>query len=505
MPLLSPEMVKAGIFPGGEGGQWFRDLVISSSDPNFLLLGIDVAGLYRTKDGGKNWEQCSNGWDARGAISLAIDPLNAAHILGVAGNSQDWNPDWGKSPHGIYVSFDGADSWRQTLVRLDGTGAAFEGQGGSVCFDAGSYSVQKKQCLVAYYVGKLPGVWKTIDGGLNWTKVSEQFDNMRLKAQKDSLFLGGKLGLFVTQDSGKSFAKLLSEPIGGMDVIGDRVFVSGAFGIKLSRNGGKTFVNLSIKGIVTEGKPIENICVSPVDAGRICVWVKGDNYQWVRYISHDGGKLWRVPQIDTKFAVLPNNVRNGHWAWHPKDANLVYTFSGDTVYKSNDGGLNYAWSANGYNGIMLGGMFNFSSHAPETVFLAFQDYNGAFTNDGGKTWNYRDVSGKGWGGFCYGGFALDKEIMWCGDAESWGGPRRLRISRDGGKTWNFIKDISGKDIILGGADVSFAHPNDPNILFASNYHSENKGLGWRPMELCDAVFLATPKGMLLGKKGNTIV
>jgi photosystem II stability/assembly factor-like uncharacterized protein len=513
MPLLSPEMQKAGIFPGGEGGQWFRDLVISASNPDFLLLGIDVGGIYRTKDGGKNWEQCSNGWDARGSIALAIDPQNSDHVLGVAGNSLDWNAGWGQSPHGIYVSFDGADSWKQTLVRLDGTGAAYEGQGGSVCFDASSYSAQKKQCLVAYYVGKLPGLWKTTDGGLNWAKVAERFDNVRLKTQKGSLFLGGKEGLFVTRDGGKSFTQLSPEPITGLDAVGDRVFVTGAFGIKLSRDGGKTFVGLNTSGIVTDGKPIENIAVSPVDAGRVCVWVKGDNWQWRRYISHDGGKSWRVPKINATHAVLPNNVRQGHWAWHPTNAQVVYTFSGDTVYKSTDGGVNYQWSANGYNGIMLGGMFGFSAHAPETVFLAFQDYNGAFTTDGGKTWNYRDVSGKGWGGQCYGGFAVDKEVLWYGDAEGWGGPRRLRLSKDGGKTWSFLKDANGKEIVFTGVDASFADPSDPNILFASNWRSPDKGKSWESMPFCDAVLTAIPNNLtatpdkttLFGKKGNTVV
>ena len=63
MPILTPEAKRAGIFPGGEGSQWPRGPVaMSPADPNFLLLPIDVGGLYRSLDGGAHWEVCMVGW-----------------------------------------------------------------------------------------------------------------------------------------------------------------------------------------------------------------------------------------------------------------------------------------------------------------------------------------------------------------------------------------------------------------------------------------------------------
>ena len=62
MPIVSPDTKKAGI-PGGEGGQWPRGPVaVSPADPDFLLLPIDVGGLYRSLDGGKNW--AGHAWSA---------------------------------------------------------------------------------------------------------------------------------------------------------------------------------------------------------------------------------------------------------------------------------------------------------------------------------------------------------------------------------------------------------------------------------------------------------
>jgi hypothetical protein len=65
--------------------------------------------------------------------------------------------------------------------------------------------------------------------------------------------------------------------------------------------------------------------------------------------------------------------------WHPTDESTLYGIGGDWITRSTDAGKTLAWYANGYNGIMLGGMFNFSPTSPDTSALFFQDYNGAFT------------------------------------------------------------------------------------------------------------------------------
>ena len=45
------------------------------------------------------------------------------------------------------------------------------------------------------------------------------------------------------------------------------------------------------------------------------------------------------------------------------------------------------WAAAGYNVIMTGGSFAFSLFAGETIFLAFQDYAGAVSRDGGRNFD----------------------------------------------------------------------------------------------------------------------
>ncbi len=517
MPMLTPAARKAGVFPGGEGGQWPRDApAMSDADPNFLLLAIDVGGLYRSLDGGNHWVAATVGWDARGANGFAFDPKNPKRVIGIAGNSMDYQEGWGPSPHGLYLSANQAASWKHVL-------ALREGIGGAVAFDPTSYSAAKKMTLRAYCLSSHSGLFRSDDGGETWRKVHGgassggiQRDwtqggtipnHLRIHPKTGAAYIGGGAGLFRSDDRGKTFTSLYDEPVEGVDITRDgTLYVSGARKVQVSRDGGKTFTPLACRGLETFGKSVQNIRVSPADPRRMLAWVAGDNWKWVRSISHDGGANWKPITLDNTLATLPFNVRQGYFHWHPTNPNIVWGIGGDWATQSTDGGLTFHWKNNGNNGIMTGGLFNFSVHAPKTVFLAFQDYNGAFTTDGGATWNYRDVSGKGWGGQCYGGFAVDNSVMWYGDAEGWGSPRTLRMTRDGGATWAFPTGADGKPCVWEGADVSFSDPKAERILFASNWRSPDQGATWSRMADCEGVFTADPKtGALYGKKENAVV
>lgn len=515
MPLLTRQQKEAGIFPGGEGCQWPRELVISDADPNFLILSIDVGGLYRTLDGGKNWEQGSVGWNGRGSNGVAIDPRNPAHVIGIAGNSVDWNPNWGQTPNGIYLSTDKAASWKPVMGLL-------EGFGNSVAIDPDSYDSKKKICTVAYVASVKAGLLKTTDGGETWFRVSDlpaavgQAESgipvrVRVSPKGGRVYVGGKSGFHYSLDGGKTFTKVRDGAVSNIAVVASSpgtVWVSGSEGLLVSRNQGATFSVMPAKGIDREAdnKIVQFVSVSPADPNRLSAWVARANWQWQRYYSHDGGKTFGVTQVIRTNEPMPNNVRNGFHAWHPTNPDVVYGLGGDIVTRSTDGGKTLRWYNNGYNGVMLGGMMNFSAHDPQTVFLAFQDYNSAATRDGGLVWEYFDSSGKGWGGHCYGGHAVDGNTFFYGDSEGWGDPRRIRITQDGGKSWRFAIGEDGKEIFLGGANVSFSDPTDPNILFCFDHRSTDKGKTWQKMTDCDGVFTHSHGSKeLYGRKGGLVV
>ena len=519
MPFVSPVDARAGIKPGGEGGQWPRGpIAVSPADPDFLLLPIDVGGLYRSLDGGRHWESAMTGWDARGANGFAIDPRNASHVLGIGSNSMEWNPGWGPSPHGVYLSGNKAASWTHVLAAPDGVG-------GAVAFDPHSFDPAQNVCRRAYFLSLKQGLFASDDGGQTWRFMSQGdfsesigrdwtegggvFAKLRVDAN-GVVYIGGGKGLFCSDDRGKTFRQVRANPVFGLSLAPNgAIFVSGAppEPVAVSRDGGATWAALPCRGLETQGgKPVQDLAVSPADPRRMLVWVAGDNWKWTRFVSQDGGQTFASVVVDKGAAPLPLNARQGYATWSPKDPAVAWSLGGDWVTKSSDGGKTFVWSNNGYNGIMAGGLFGFSPAAPDTVIMGVQDYNGAFTRDGGKTWTYADLSGKGWGGHEYGGLAANDYVMWVGDAESWGTPRRLRLTRDGGKTWAFVNGPDGKPLEWHGADVSFADLRSPKVYFASDLRSADAGATWERMTGCDGVYAASPRtGLLYGKKGNAVV
>ncbi|BDI27956.1 hypothetical protein CCAX7_000070 [Capsulimonas corticalis] len=522
MPLLSPAGKKAGVFPGGEGAQWPRNpIAVSPADPNFLLLPIDVGGLYRSMDGGKTWNIAMVGWDARGANAFAIDPKNAKHVLGVGSNSMNWQDGWGPSPNGLYLSKDKAASWKHVLARD-------EGVTGAVAWDPSSYDKAKGECTRAYYNGYGIGLHRSDDGGETWREVSApnvtapardwtQGPNgtglLRVDAQ-GGIYTVGAEGAFRSTDGGKTFAHIRKGEVDGLDITSDgAIVICSSQGVFISHDRGDSFTMLAGKGLEARGSgSINGIVVSPADPKRMICWLvpispyTKPDFDWPRYVSWDGGATWTRARTDNTLAELPPNGRQGYTTWSPKDPNVAWGIGGDWATISTDGGKSFRWSNNGYNGVMLGATFNFSPHAPGTVFLGFQDYNGAFTKDGGATWNYRDVSGKGWGGHEYAALAVDESLMISGDADSWGTPRQLHVSRDGGTTFTTIKGADGKPMEFHGSDVTFADPADGNVCFASDIRSADHGATWARMDGCDGVFTANPvTNVLYGRKGESVV
>ncbi|NJK87896.1 MAG: hypothetical protein HC906_19960 [Bacteroidales bacterium] len=501
MPMVSKTLQDAGNM-GGEGGQWPRGIYYSS-DPDFLMIAIDVGGLYRSLDAGNTWQICMVGWNARGCNDIAIDPKNINHIIAIGGNS---GGDYTGDDNGIYVSVNKAASWQQTLKTATP-------EGGKVAIDESSFDTVAGYCKFAYYSSPDNGFWKSTNGGYSWTKITADYSSCLVKVHptKGYVYIGSpheaNHGFWKSTDGGTTFIRKYDNYLFGLDVISthpDNVYISGHAKIAMSEDAGETFfypgTDWAKDGLPAD-KPLENIRVSPANPDHMTVWYPGDNWAWKRWYSNNRGILWKECSFDNTNAFLPYNVRNGFFAWHPTDENIVFGIGGDWITKSTDAGKTFKWSGNGENAVMVGGGFNINPESPNTILLAFQDYNGAFTLDGGNTWNYRDISGKGWGGYCYGGYAIDSAIMWVGDAASWGGPRNLRISKNGGTTWVSTGNI------FEGPDISYSSPLDNDVAFASNWRTDDKGDTWRKMDGCDGVFTSNPTGEreLYGKKGDNIV
>ena len=94
--------------------------------------------------------------------------------------------------------------------------------------------------------------------------------------------------------------------------------------------------------------------------------------------------------------------------------------------------------------------------------------------------------------------------MWAGDADGWGSPRHLRVTRDGGRTWAFVPGDGGRPVTLAKTDVGCGDPVDPAVGFAADHRTADGGRTWHRMADCDGVY-ATAGRAVFGVHGRTVV
>ena len=72
-------------------------------------------GVYRTKDGGKTWEQVLFKSEKAGAIDLVMNPSNPDELFAVMWEFERkaWGPKTGGPDSGMYKSVDGGDTWTE--------------------------------------------------------------------------------------------------------------------------------------------------------------------------------------------------------------------------------------------------------------------------------------------------------------------------------------------------------------------------------------------------------
>lgn len=499
VPLVTQAQRNSGN-TGGEGCQVCLALAIDSTG-NFLLMGTDVGGIYRSLNGGTNWEPCNVGYKPRGGAGAAIDPHNSNRCLmaGADSGSRAW--------HGLYLSTNQGASWQSVLALNYQGHRDYRDQ---IAYDPGSLA--GGMSTVVYYSGLSGGLYKSVNGGLNWSLLHASFTNYTVKVHPTLgyVYLAGSRGFYRSTNGGGTFTQMTnglgSGSVLGLDVIAtapDHVYVNKADGVYVSTNAGLTFVKRPGTGLDTGKTPgLCRLKVSPVNPNHMVINVDtGVWYNQPHYWSTNGGTNWQSVSFDHSQSFMPYNGRPHVYVWHPTQAQVCYSFGGDWLTKSTDAGKTFRWNNQGYNGVALSGIFNFNTTNADLLLVTSQDYNSALTTDGGYTWKYLNVSGAGWGGFNYGGYAFSASRLVAGNATGWGDPRTLRISTNGGSTWIALTNTGNF------TDTACGDPKNPAIGFWHNWRTTDAGATWTQLNGCDGVFTYNPTGSreLYGVAGGKTV
>lgn len=151
---------------------------LSDSDPNTVYVGMGESpirgnvshgdGVYKSTDGGKTWKHIGME-DTRQISRIRVHPKNP-DIVYVAAQGHVWAPN---ADRGIFRSKDGGKTWQKILFRSDKAGACdltMDPTNPNVLY-AGIWEVYRKPWTLESG-GPGSGIFKTTDGGDTWTEIT---------------------------------------------------------------------------------------------------------------------------------------------------------------------------------------------------------------------------------------------------------------------------------------------------------------------------------------------
>lgn len=320
-----------------------------------------------------------------------------------------------------------------------------------------------------------PILYKSTDGGETWSAVSTSpnISGARIAVEPGSgaVLAAGEKGLWRSTDGGKSFTCVMEGLVTSVTTCLTKPGTAWATkldGLYRSTDGGATFVNLNASGYPTGEKAYPaQVTVSPADPNT--VYVATDYQTWAYalgkatnfagdcsyYYSHDGGATFEKAYIDRSNTFYNHVNHQAYIAAHPTDKNRVLALGGDVIIHSTDGGENYSEVGSGYNGGCWTGM-GINLNDSNLIMLSNQDYTGAFSADGGKTWKSLLNIGNKLTLYSYGCYPVSASVLLIVARDDnnlykkGAGKYVLMRSEDGGKTWAFITRTTENNVANEG-------------------------------------------------------
>ncbi len=125
-------------------------------------------GVYRTRDGGKNWERVLFVDENTGAIDIAIDPTNPKVLFAAMWQLEirPWYSENNGATSGIFVSRDGGSTWK----RLTGHGLPGAPMG-RIALAVAPSNPKRVYALIEAPASE-GNLWRSDDGGENWAVIS---------------------------------------------------------------------------------------------------------------------------------------------------------------------------------------------------------------------------------------------------------------------------------------------------------------------------------------------
>ena len=173
-------------------------------------------GVYKTTDGGKTWNRILFKSNNTGAVDLVMDPSNPEVLYAGLWQVQrsSWGMESGGPEGGLYKTTNGGANWTE-LTRNSGLP---RGLWGKIGITVSGADPNRVYALIENDSG---GVFRSDDGGNTWTRINDErklrqraFYYTRIYAdpkEKDVVY-ALNVGFFKSTDGGKTFPRQISVP-----------------------------------------------------------------------------------------------------------------------------------------------------------------------------------------------------------------------------------------------------------------------------------------------------
>jgi len=465
-----------GIYKSIDGGKSWKNMglektrtihriIIHRDNPDIVFaasLGSawgpnEERGVFRTTDGGKSWKKILYVNDLTGCAELVVDQNNPNKLIAAMWEYQrkPWTMNSGGKGSGLYVSYDGGDTWTKRTEE-DGLPKGNLGRIGL------AISKSKPNVVYALVEAKDNALYRSDDGGDKWKKMADKnmgdrpfyYAEIYVDPKDENRVYSIHTVITRSEDGGKNFetwAGWVIHPDHHAFWISpdDSEFIINGNdgGLNITRDGGKTWrfvenlpvgqfyhvnVDNAIPYNIYGGLQDNGSWVGPSN-----VWRAGGirNYDWKEVLFGDG------------FDVMPvrNNIRYGYAMSQGGELNLFDIKSGVTENLKPvhpDGKeLRFNWnSALAQNPFHDNGIYFCSQYVHKSMDngksweIISPDLT---TNDSIKT--QKDSGGltpdiTGAENHCtilaVAPSPVDENVIWVGTDDG-----NVQITKDGGKTW----------------------------------------------------------------------